>query len=86
MNYYNLFYWITRGDSVKHAFDIISNWGLFFTVVGIIFLIVSRIVYTGVHIEHKHNSEEQKKLVVEPLKKLHTFAIWFLTISTLGLS
>lgn len=33
MDFYKLFYWLTRADSIRQSFDTFSNWFLFFTII-----------------------------------------------------
>lgn len=76
MNYYNLFYWITRGDSIKQALDTTSNWCLSFFVCSIIFLVLARMFYTGEILENKDKSPEELSKTATPLKNLFKFSVW----------
>lgn len=61
MNWYNIFYWVTRGDSIKDFFDISSN--IFTTLAVISFVVVAACtIGAGIQISDSNtkNDDEDK--------------------------
>lgn len=62
MNWYNIFYWVTRGDSIKDFFDTSSNIFTTLTVILFIGLVIITILYSAsIDSEETKNDEEDKK-------------------------
>lgn len=62
MNWYNVFYWVTRGDSVKNFFDTSSNIFTWLTVLSFIGMVICSIG-VGVQIsENRTKSDEEDKV------------------------
>jgi hypothetical protein len=58
MNWYSIFYWITRADSVKDFFDATSNWFLFFTIMCLLGRFITTIAYNSTLSENNNGKEE----------------------------
>jgi len=59
MNWYNIFYWVTRGDSIKDFFDTSSNIFTFFTIVSFIVVVVCTIG-AGVQVSTSKTSNDDE--------------------------
>lgn len=61
MNWYNLFYWITRADSIKNFFDVASNIFTTLAVVSFIGMVVTSIGSGSAISENRSVNEEKDK-------------------------
>ena len=80
MNWYSIFYWVTRADSVKTFFDVASNIFTTFTIIGFIGLAITAIGKNGTISDKKLTNKEEDKLDPDyrSWAKVHTqFAILF---------
>jgi len=87
MNWYSLFYWVTRADSVKDFFDTTSNIFTWITVLSFIVLVILSALAKGVISDNNLKTEEDEK--VDPdVRGYKLMRRYFATIfySTLALS
>lgn len=71
MDYYKLFYFLTTADSIKHTFDIFSNWFM-------IFSILTAIIYVIVFIISKSEGNSQQNVKDLLLwRKYMSRSFWF---------
>lgn len=61
MNWYNIFYWVTRADSVKDFFDTTSDIFTWFAVLLFIAVVILGIITKGVISGNKLANEEEEK-------------------------
>lgn len=61
MNWYNIFYWVTRADSVKDFFDTTSDIFTWFAVLLFIAVIILGFITKAVISDNKLKSEEEEK-------------------------
>jgi hypothetical protein len=61
MNWYNLFYWVTRADSVKDFFDTASNIFTFFAIVSFIVVVIMSALAKGMISDNNIKTEEEEK-------------------------
>jgi hypothetical protein len=63
MNWYNIFYWLTVADGVKGAFNTMSNWFTFFTVVTLIVYVICIALRAVGYVDTQPLSDGEKKNV-----------------------
>lgn len=61
MNWYSIFYWVTRADSVKTFFDTTSNIFTLFTIICFVALIITSIGKNGTVSDNNLKNEEEEK-------------------------
>lgn len=63
MNWYNVFYWVTRADSVKDFFDTASNIFTWFTVLSFIALVVCTLGTSSAIADNGSKNEEEDNTI-----------------------
>jgi hypothetical protein len=77
-NWYNIFYWVTRGDSVKDFFDVMSN---VFTTAAVIALIGVVICSIGIGVQTSENrsqstEQDQKDADIRGWQRVRRYSMW----------
>jgi hypothetical protein len=87
MNWYNLFYWVTRADSVKDFFDTTSNIFTFLAIVSFFVVVIMSALAKGMIADNNLKTEEEEK-VNPDVRGYKLMRRYFATIfySTLALS
>lgn len=77
IDWYSMFYWITRADDVKGFFDTASNWFMFFTII----LIIGTIVTICIDIATSPDNSDEKAATVSIRKIITRFFYAFLLLT-----